>query len=184
VSDESLDELAREFKDASSALQEARRRVDGLGSAQRAISDAGDSVQSLASILDEFVAEVKEAAEALNHSQESSARLLAEAAGVLSGNDLSSIRESVAELVGRVDQVQGAIEVRQASDREALEAAIASLLAASETRFSALESSIAALAKTAAGKAVVEAELAHLKANISPRHLKKAQETFQPPASA
>lgn len=182
--EDDLDTLAQDFKDAASALHEAKKRIDGLASAERAVSDAGDSIRSLSSILDEFVGETREATEALIHTQESSSRLLTEAAGLLSGGDLAAIGDSLRGLREQLQSMQQVLEQRLQSNRDALESQLATDREAIETRVSAIEQSLEGLAKAAADKATVEAELAHIKANVAPRHLKKAQETFQAPGSA
>ena len=167
MADDNLDELARQFQDAAGALAEAKGKLDGLAGAEKVAADASGSIRSLAKQLEALVAETKEATEALTHTQSASARLLTEAAGVLSGNDLSELRASIVTVESSVADVKQNLDER-----------FTNLQTAIDERMAVVETKLADANQLQEEKAALQAELVHLKANISPRHLKKAQDSF------
>jgi DNA repair exonuclease SbcCD ATPase subunit len=151
MDDPSLDlaGLTRRFAESEQALTAVRSRLEALATAEENAAAATGSLETAAGAVKDFVDAAHEVTEQLSATVAEAKVLLEAGSDLLKGNDLTELREAIEQL-------------RSANDG----------------RFNQLEERLASVDAVERERRLVERQLAHVKANVSPRHIRKALETL------
>lgn len=160
MADEQLDELGRQLRDSADALDTARRKLQGIESAEAAMAASSGALDESARATSDYTKQASELIGELAKMQKHAADLLVAAKGVLEGNELKELRSAVdksgVELAGRM---------------EALETSIGARLEEMQARVANVEA-------VEAERALLRKQLDHIQRTVGARHLKRALETM------
>lgn len=149
LNDGSTDDLASRFQQSEAALTEARMRLEKLGSAQEQASTSAAALSESAEAVRAFSAEAQEAAALLGQSQTLARSVLERGVELLDGSELRELRKAVDGLSTTMEQ-----------------------------KLDSLAARVADVERAQHERDLAQKQLAHIKANVSDRHLKKALESL------
>lgn len=154
-----LDDVVQRFAESEQALAKAAEQIGRLESAEHRASQAAAALEATADGVRGFAHEASQAAASLAAAQEETQRVLQAGGRVLDGSDLREMR----------------------ADLDKLQAAVASIVeatAAISSRLDALDQRIGDVETAKERAALLDRQLAHIRANVSDRHLRKALESL------
>lgn len=154
-----LDDVIRRFADSERALTEAAEQIGRLGRAEERAAHAGRAVEEAAEAVRGFAATAGHAATSLAEAQEQARKVLEAGGKVLDGSELRVIRDGIDELRGSAN---------------ALTENVSDVL----SRLEALEGRMGDVEAARERAELLDRQLAHIRANVADRHLRKALESM------
>ena len=154
-----LDDVIRRFVESERALTAAAEQIGRLGRTEERAAEAARAIDGATDVIRSFAASAGEAATTLSDAQ-AQARLVLEAGGkVLDGSELRGMHDAI-------DQIRETTNTVAASTSAVL------------ARLEALEGRAADAEAPRARAELLERQLAHIRANVSDRQLRKALESM------